>query len=157
MSDLYPVAGSKIFIGDVLASKKTDFIEADFAGQTWTEIDGFTNMGSIGDTNQLITTAVINRNRDIKQKGTSNAGQMQCQFAQLVEDPGQIELIAASQTKDNYAFKIELNDADGGAPSKRLFIALVMNAEEAGGNANTIRNLNSTLEINSNIVRVAAT
>jgi hypothetical protein len=31
-----------------------------------------------------------------------------------------------------------------------------MSAEEANGAANTIRNLNSTIELNSNIVRTAA-
>jgi len=36
--------------------------------------------------------------------------------------------------------------------AQRFFIALVASAQEAGGQANTIRNLNATLEINSNIV-----
>ncbi|RVD66409.1 hypothetical protein [Mesorhizobium sp. M7A.F.Ca.ET.027.03.2.1] len=35
------------------------------------------------------------------------------------------------------------------------FIGLVMSAENAGGGANTVRALNSTIEINSNIVTVA--
>jgi hypothetical protein len=150
---LYPVAGSKLFIGGVLADKSTDFVEADFAGQSeeWTEIDGWSTMGSSGDTAALITTSLINRGRDVKQKGTWNAGQMQNTFAIIETDPGQIALIGASKTRDNYAFKIELSS--GG---ERLFIGLVMSAEEAGGEANTINNLSATIEINSNIVKVAA-
>jgi hypothetical protein len=41
------------------------------------------------------------------------------------------------------------------APSNRKFVGLVMTAQETAGAANTIRNLNSTIEINSNIVRNA--
>lgn len=156
---LYPVAGMKIYIGGVLADKITDFVAADFASQVWTEIDGWTTCGPIGDTGQLITTAIINRGRDAKQKGTSNAGQMQNEFAQNVLDPGQILVLAASlpTNKNNYAFRVDLNDAVAGAPGKRYFVALVMNFEESGGGANTIRLVKSTFEINSNLVRVAAT
>ena len=157
---LYPVAGCHIFIGGVLADKATDFIESDFTSQSWTEIDGWSTMGAIGDAAQAITTAIINRGRDIKQKGTANAGTMQNVFASQPTDPGQIALLAASQpnNKNNYAFRIDLNDAiAAGAPSKRYFIALAMTAQDQGGGANTIREVNATLEINSNVVRVAAT
>lgn len=156
---LYPVAGCHIYIGGVLSDKSTDFVVGDFASQVWTEIDGWTNAGPIGDTGQLITTPIINRGRDTKQKGTSNAGQMQNEFAQNVLDAGQLLLIAAAAPtdKNNRAIRVDLNDAISGAPSKRYFIALIMNAEESGGGANTIRMLKSTFEVNSNIVRVAAT
>lgn len=238
---LYPVAGCRFFIGGQLSDKSTDFVAADFAGQSWTEVDGWSQMGDIGDSAQVITTSLINRGRDSKQKGTSNAGSMQNVFAKIDTDPGQIAMIAAVKYKQNYAFKIELNDnaevsltgvsmsaaspgvvskvahglvanqaltfaagsgtlptgvvegtqyfvktvssADAftisatpggsaivttGSPSgtysvtalkagsQRLFIGLVMGAPETGGDANTIRNMTSTVEINSNIVPVAA-
>lgn len=155
---LYPVAGCHIFIGGVLSDKSTDFIASDFATQVWTEIDGWMQMGSSGDAAQIITTPIINRGRDIKQKGTANAGQMQNQFTAILTDPGQLALIAASlpSNKNNYAFRVDLNDQIGGAPSKRFFVGLVTTSEEPGGGANTIRQLNATIEINSNIVRVAA-
>ncbi len=157
MSDLYPVAGCKIFIGGVLATKAVDFVAADFTSQTWVAIDGWSQMGAIGDSAALITSSIISRGRDLKQKGTRNAGSMQNVFAQIDSDPGQIALIAAEKSPSNYAFKIEFNDAPvGGTPSQRLFVGLVTTAQEAGGAANTVRNLNSTVEINSNIVSVAA-
>jgi hypothetical protein len=156
---LFPVAGCHIYIGGVLSDKSTDFVAADFSTQVWTEIDGWTNAGPIGDSGQLITTPIINRGRDTKQKGTSNAGAMANEFTQIILDPGQILLLAASipTDKSNRAIRVDLNDAVGGAPSKRFFIALIMNAVESGGGANTIRMLKSDFEINSNIVRVAAT
>ncbi|WP_169194933.1 hypothetical protein [Devosia sp. MC1541] len=39
-------------------------------------------------------------------------------------------------------------------PSERLFAAMAMSASDGGGEANTVRTLNGTLEINSNIVVV---
>lgn len=240
-ADLFAVAGKKIYIGGVLSTKKTDFVEADFASQTWTEIDGWETHGAIGDTAALITTALINRTRDIKQKGTANAGQMQNNFAIIRDDAGQIALRAAgaASNKYNYAFKIEGNDtpavttatitatiaapgvvtdtahgfSDGDtvkftttgalptgitsgttyyvinsatntyqlaatkggsaitttgtqsgvhtrttvpSPTYLYFIGLVMSAVEQGGNANTAQMLNSTTEINSNVVTVLA-
>lgn len=158
---LSAVAGQKIYIGGQLDDKATDFVASDFTSQTWTLIDGWTQCGAAGDTAQLITSSLINRGRDIKQKGTKNAGSMQNVFAIVPGDAGQTALIAASNTNKNYAFKIENNDAATSPaspvpqPSKRYFVGLVMTAEEAGGSANTIQNLNSTIEINSNIVKVA--
>ncbi len=239
--ELYPVAGQKLFIGGVISVGIADLVEADFAAQVWTEIDGWSQCGAIGDTAALITTPLINRGRDAKQKGTANAGSMANVFAIVPDDPGQTALIAAAQpsNKRNYAFKIEGNDTPavetkaltisvaspgvitwvahglavntpvkftttgalptgltagttyyvktvldpdtftvsatpGGTvintsssqsgvhtgatvpePSERLFAALAMQAQEAGGEANTIQNLSATLEINSNIVKVA--
>ncbi len=163
-TDLYPVAGCKFYIGGITPTQIDDFIESDFvtSPDQFVEVDGWSQMGVFGDTAALISTQLINRGRDIKQKGTTNAGSMQNVFAEISEDEGQIALIAAAQgaNKSNYAFKILFNDASGDSgsePSVAYFVGLVMNASPAGGAANTVRNLNSTVEINSNVVRVAAT
>lgn len=244
MSDLYPVAGCRIFIGPAITVPLRDMVAGDFPVITstdWTEIDGWSQMGAFGDSAALITTALINRGRDVKQKGTGNAGSMANVFAALLADPGQTKLrnAAKAANKKNQAIRIALNDGEevssavtisiatpgvvtwaanglangdkvvlettgelpaplvagttyyvvaaatgtiqlaatpGGAaiattggtqsgvhtatattnPSQRMFAAVVMGAQEQGGDANTIRNLNSTLEINSNIVEVDA-
>jgi hypothetical protein len=157
MADLYPVAGMKIFIGGAIVSKSADFVEADFNTQVWVPIDGWETMGAIGDAVALISTPLINRGRDVKLKGTANAPSMQNQFAVLPADPGQVALIAAGvpSNKNNYAFKIEGNEG-GTSPSERLFIGLVMGTPEQGGGANTAQLMSATIEINSNIVKVAA-
>jgi hypothetical protein len=137
----------------VKQSQIADFIESDFSGEVWTEIDGWSQMGAIGDAAQVITKSLINRGRDYKQKGTSNAGSMQNVFSILEDDPGQLAVIAAAEpaNKDNYAFRIDLSNG-----AKRYFVALAMSSQEAGGEANTISDMNVTLEINSNVVKVAA-
>lgn len=156
---LYPVAGCKFYISTVpFAEKSTDVVAADFTSVQWTEVKKWTSMGPYGDSAQLITTDLIGEGRTKKMKGTKNAGSMANTFAVDTSDAGQIAMVAASKVLDNYAFKIELNDktgTTGGTNSLREFYGLVMQAQEAGGGANTVQTLNATVEINSNIVSVA--
>lgn len=162
MATLYPVAGCRIFIGPAMELPDADIDATTFAAipaGSWTEIKNWETMGAVGDAAQLITTSLIDRQRDIKQKGTRNAGSMQNNFAVSATDPGQIALIAAEQTNMNYPFRIVGNDAPavGGSPkpSERLFVGLVTSAQEQGGGANTVRMLSATVELNTNVVRVA--
>lgn len=159
MADLYPVAGAKIYIGGIKATQDTDFAAGDFTAQTWVEIDGWETMGEVGDAAEIITTQLINRNRDLKMKGTRNAGTMENNFAVLPTDAGQIALIAAEKSPSNYAFKVLFNDdptPGTGSGTILYFVGLVTSARESGGGANAVRMLSSTIEINSNIVKVAA-
>lgn len=164
MADLYPVAGCRLFICGPVDVGNEDLVASDFPAldsEDWIEIDGWSQMGAFGDAAALMTTSLINRGRDIKQKGTANAGSMQNVFAVMDDDPGQIALLAAANPSDkrNYGLRVQLNDQPAtptGLPSQRLFAGVVMSAQEQGGEANTVRNLNGMVEINSNIVRVAA-
>lgn len=158
---LYPVSGCKFFISDEpVEEKDTDWVEADFSAIDWVEVSKWVQFGAMGDTAALISTDLISEGRTKKQKGTRNAGSMENVFAVDATNTGQLALIAAEASKNNFAFKMVLNDAPavGGAPkpSERKMIGLVMSANEQGGAANTIRNLSATVEINSNIVRKAA-
>ena len=148
-AELYAVADSKIYIGGTLSTKKADFIASDFTSQTWVEVDGWETMGNSGDTAEVISTSLINRNRVIKQKGVSNAGSYEAGFVIIEDDPGQIALRIAQDDQENYAFKVLYPSG-----TSEYFIALVMTATNPGGDANTVLKLSATLEINSNIVRV---
>lgn len=106
MSGLYPVAGSKLFIGSRVTAKGT-VTAADFASQVWTEIDGWTNAGSIGDTQEVIEQTLINQRRVRKMKGTLNAGTMENQFVSIDTDPGQKKFKQAIADCQPYAFKIQ--------------------------------------------------
>ncbi|MGO6879475.1 hypothetical protein ACC734_16890 [Rhizobium ruizarguesonis] len=113
MPQLYPVAGAKIYIGPAVNSvpDDADVDATDFASVTFTEVKGWQTMGSVGDSATLITEAVISQGRDLKAKGTRNAGSMQNNFIILPNDPGQVALIAAENTDYNYPFKIAFDDA----------------------------------------------
>lgn len=158
--NMYAVAGQKIYIGSAAVDlPDVDLVAGDFSGVTWIEIKNWSQMGANGDAAALITTPLIDRNRDIKQKGTRNAGQMQNNFAISRGDAGQLKIRAAEQTDQNWPFKILGNDEPSSGssptPSQRLFYGLVTAAQEAGGQANTAQMLNTTIEINTNIVTVA--
>lgn len=158
-AEIFAVAGARISIGGAMAPEIDDLDATDFAGETWTEIDGWATMGTVGDSATQITQTLINRGRTMKAKGTRDAGTMENTFAILPADPGQIALKAAEKTRNNYAFRVVFDDpaTGGGTGTTLYFVALVMSAQEAGGEANTARILNATLDVNSNIVNVAAT
>lgn len=159
MSHLFATAGSKLDIGAAKAFSDTDFTASDFTTgtPTWTEIGGTTNLGSSGDTSELITSNHVRAMRTRKIKGVRNAGSMQIVCDLDYADAGQLAVIAAEKTRDTYAFRVTFNDAPtGGTPSVRYFVALVMSAVEQFDEANNTMKLAVTLEIDSNIVRVAA-
>lgn len=109
MTQLYPVAGSKMYIG-LKVINDTEVTLADFAAQEpyWKEVDGWANSGSLGDTTEIITQNLINKRRTLKAKGTSDAGTMENTFVPMPNDPGQIQLRAAVASGCKpYAFKIE--------------------------------------------------
>lgn len=158
MSNLFATAGSKLHIGTAaMAFGGSDFVAADFDEVTWTEVTGLTNLGSAGDSATLVTSDQIDRSRTRKLKGTRNAGTMTVVCDLDYADAGQLAIIAAEKTALTYPFKVTFNDAPaGGTPSQRLFVALVMSQTEEWNEANNAMKLNATLEIDSNIVRVAA-
>ena len=162
MAKMYAVADCKIFIGDApMDDQDDDFVEADFDTVVWTEIDGWVTMGAHGDTAALVTSDQIGVGRTKKAKGTRNAGSMENVFDVVADDPGQLALVAAEQTNQNWPFRIVYNDAPATgvapAPSESKFIGIVMSQSRAGGGANDPRRMNATIEINSNVVFLPAT
>ena len=105
---LQAVARSKIFIGTRVAPKG-EVTLADFTAQEgqWTEIDGWTQSGTLGDTQEIISQNFINQGRTRKIKGTKSGASMENTFAPLPNDPGQIKMKAAEDDCSPYAFKVE--------------------------------------------------
>ena len=157
MADLFAVAGAKFYIGGVTETQSDDFAEADFTGETWVEVDGWETAGAYGDAAEIISTNLINRGRTVKQKGTRNAGQMTNQFAEIPDDPGQVDMKDAEATSDNFAFRVVFDDApSGGTATTHYFVGLVTSWRTVGGGANTVRMREANIEINSNVVEVPA-
>lgn len=154
---IYATNGAKLYIGGVLAIKNSDFVLADFDAQVWVEIGETEGLGSTGDTSAEIAFDSIAANRTRRLKGTRNAGTMEVICGIDYADLGQVALLAAEKTKDNYAFKLVFNDAPAlGTPSARYFIAAVGSAVEALDTANNVMKLNASLWVNSNVVKVNA-
>lgn len=159
MADLFAVAGSKIYIGTEVTAKDT-VTEADFTGQSWIEIGGWTNAGAIGDTQEVIEQTVISSGRVRKIKGTRNAGTMENQFLPDNSDLGQIAFREAIESCRPYAFKIEwgagcLEDGDPIPEGQTdLFYGLALPGAKSGGEANTAQLRSWSIAVDSNIVEV---
>lgn len=156
---LFATNGSKLFIGGAMSSGTADLLIADFSGQTanWKQIKNLEGLGSAGDTSSEISIDLIDQERTKRLKGTRNAGTLEIVCGIDYADEGQLALLAAEKTISEYAFKIVLNDApSGGTPSERYFVGPVGSAVEAFDAANNVMKLNSSIWINSNIVRVNA-
>lgn len=103
---LFPIAGSKLFIGGRVIGK-TEVTVADFSGQVWTEVGGWASAGSVGDTQEVIEQTLINTGRTVKMKGTKNAGNMENTFVSDYFDAGQKKFKEAIDSCFPYAFKIQ--------------------------------------------------
>lgn len=158
MPDIFATAGAKLYIGQSLASKTTNFVVSDFDGQSWVEVGFIETIGSFGDEASTITFDAVGQGRTYKLKGNRNAGDLQVVCAINYGDQGQATLRGAETTPNNYAFRVRFNDmpAGGSTPSMRYFIGLVMTAREQLDGANNVMKLNVTIGINSNIVRTNA-
>lgn len=155
---VFKTAGTKIYIGPTIADTGVDFIASDFSGLSYVEIKNTTNLGDFGDTAAAITSDEIGRPRTRKAKGTRNAGTMTLVCNDNPTDPGQLACYAAEQDDtNNYAFKLLLSDApSGGTASVRYFAAKVTSTPEGLGGPNQFATVTFALDIDSNIVRVAA-
>lgn len=102
---LQKVAGSKIFIGGRV-DYKSEVEAADFAGQTWVEIDGWASSGDLGSEQAMVTQSLINRNIMLYSKGEISFPIMTNTFVPMPEDPGQIAFAAARASCKPYAFRI---------------------------------------------------
>lgn len=108
MASLQAVAGSKIYIGTRVAPND-EVALADFTAQepAWLEIRGWTQSGTVGETQQTITQDYISSKRTRTIKGTLAGSTMENTFAPLPNDPGQIRFKKAIEDCKPYAFKIE--------------------------------------------------
>lgn len=106
MAQVFPIAGSKLYIGNRVTGKGT--VEAaDFTGTAWTEVGGWASAGTIGDTQEVGEQSLINENRMRKFKTILNAGTMENQFVPMATDPGQILFKQAIEDCQPWSFKIE--------------------------------------------------
>lgn len=105
---LQAVAGSKIFIGTRVAPKG-EVVLADFTPQEahWLEIGGWTQSGSLGDTQELISQTFIDQARTRQIKGPKTGGSMENTFAPIADDLGQLRFKEAIDSCSPYAFKVE--------------------------------------------------
>lgn len=103
---LKKVAGSKIYIGTKVPYKDT-VSASDFAGQSWTEIGGWTECGEMGVEQEVLSQLLINSGITHYAKGAISFPQMTNTFVPDADDAGQTAFKAAIRSCKPFAFKIE--------------------------------------------------
>lgn len=153
---VYAIAGSKVELGAVVATKSADFVAGDFTTpMTAAAVVGEPEtLGSLSDAweGEDFGNVTDGRTRTIKtmRKGST----MELTHGLDPTDAGQLAMRAAYLTKDNYAVRLTLSDkpSSGASPksSTRTFVGLVMNVEDDP--SGKIGKVKFTVQINSNIV-----
>ena len=109
MSNAYTSAGTKIYIGDALPGT---YDKSGFEAVEWTEIGEVTDLGEFGKEYSIVNHNPLGSRQTIKRKGSFDNGSISLSLAKDATDAGQTALLAALDSDDSYAFKIELADAD---------------------------------------------
>lgn len=157
MAGLYPVAGSRLYIGAEVEAKGT-VTAADFADAEWVEIGGWANAGELGDTQEIGEQSLINESRMRKFKTILNGGNMVNQFVPMPDDPGQTAFKAAIASCKPFQFKIEWGAGCGETEAPEgmtdMFYGLALPGSRQGGDATAVHLRNWTIAVDSNIVEV---
>ena len=156
--DIQTTSGSKFWISDGATAATTDTL-AEYEALTWVEVGMIEDLGSVGDVSTEVTGASIGDGRVRKAKGARNAGTMNIICFHDWTDVGQLALIEAEGTNDNYAFKIELADGppSPGTNSFQYFRGLVMSKEMRLGTNDNIMRRAFNVGVNSPIIEDIAT
>lgn len=112
------LSGSKLYVCATV--QNSDLNLAAFEALTWVQVKGVGSHGETGTNTNIVSYDTWDTEFVQKAKGTSNAGDPEVELSRIAADAGQLILRTAGDhfNKDNYAFKIEKNDApSGGTPT----------------------------------------
>lgn len=126
-----------------------------FAAEDWTEIGSTTSLGTIAGEWQTQAVTLPNPYAPDEppipqhEKVERPAKTMQLRVDLDATDAGQLKVLAAEHSTDPYAFRIVLPNG-----SERLFVALMMGADDHFDEANNAVGLIFSLLLQSNVVRL---
>lgn len=115
------LSGAKLYV--CATAQNSDLNEAAFEALTWVQVKGVGSHGETGTNTNIVSYDTWDTEFVQKAKGTSNAGDPEVELARIPADAGQIIMRTAGDhfNKNNYAFKIELNDAPSGGTPTTIF------------------------------------
>lgn len=141
MGDIVTASGSKLYIGNAVASAAADTLVEFQAMSAWTEVMLIENLGEVGDEASAVTGASVGDARIRKAKGARDAGMQAIVCFHDPLDPGQAAMDLAEQSDNNFAFKLIVADAPAGYNNTiKYYRGLVMSRRQnIGTNDNIIR------------------
>lgn len=127
---------------------------SDFEALTYTEISQLQDLGEYGDTAEDLTFSLVNDDRLHYRKGSVDGGVLPLVLSYDPDDDGQAALKTASESRSNFAFKIELGGVPGVPPAEEVFYfrGRVLRYRSDVGGPDRVLSINSEIAINSAIV-----
>jgi len=107
MGDVKSGSGSKVYVS---AGLPATYNKAGYTALTWTLVSDVTNVGEYGREYDLIEHAPIDTRVKQQIKGNYSCGSLSLAIGSVPADAGQVILLAASTSDNNYSFKIERTD-----------------------------------------------
>lgn len=152
MGDIVTASGSKLYIGNAVASAAADTLAEFQAMSGWTEVGLIENMGEIGDEASAVTGASVGDARIRKAKGARDAGTQAIICFHDPIDVGQAAMDLAEQTNTNFAFKLVLNDGPSGYNDTIIYYrGLVMSRRKNVGTNDNIMRTTYNVGVNSEL------
>jgi hypothetical protein len=134
-------AGSTIAIS---ASQPATYDQAGYAALSYFDIGEVTDLGEFGRDYALVTHNPIATRATVKRKGSFNEGTMDMKVGLDTDDSGQIVAKAASESDNDYSFKVTLQSGD-----VYYFQAQVMSYKINVGSVDNITSASIKLELTS--------
>lgn len=147
-SNVRTTAGAVIAIS---ATAPATYDEAGFDALTFIPISDVTDLGEFGRTYNLATHNPIADRRTVKRKGSFNDGAVSMQLGRDGTDAGQLAGYVALDSDDSQAVSLTLQDG-----TILYFTAQVMSFTYNLGNVDSITGGSMSLEIDNDILEVAA-
>lgn len=136
-------AGSRVYLS---AGVPTALDTGSFGALAYTEILAVSDIGMIGPEAAVINFNPVGDNNTYVSKGTRNNGGLDLKGARKDDDPGQILLVAAEKSYNNYALKLVL--ANGAI----MYAQVIVNSYKTSiGTSSQITGFESKLTINGGI------
>ena len=109
MGNVVSGSGSKVYISSALPAT---YNKAGYTALTWVLISDVTNVGEYGREYDLIEHTPIDTRLKQQIKGNYSCGSLSLTIGSVPADAGQVIMLAASTSDNNYSFKIERTDLD---------------------------------------------
>lgn len=148
MSNVFTSAGTTLGISAVLPATYTSTA---FALLTFTDVGEITDIGEFGREYALATHNPLGDRRTVKRKGSYNDGALTMSLGRVPSDAGQALLLTARDDDDSYAFVVTLQDG-----TKQYFSGQVMSYTTSVGSVDQITGASVMVEIDNDIIEVAA-
>lgn len=141
------LAGTTIGISATLPTTFDSDAMTGYPSETYTSLGEVTDLPEFGKTYNLVTHNPIADRQTKKYKGAYNNGTLSVTMARDDDDAGQVILLAALASDNDYAFKVTYQDT-----TVDYFTGKVMSFTSVAGGVDSIVNRNCRIEITRDIV-----